>query len=113
MVDFETYVEGGERKFAGLFSPGKGGQSWVAGLGFQQFVDLWGTLGKQSPPVDMVDFETYVEGGERKFAGLFSPGKGGQSWVAGLEFQPFVDLWGQLGHQQPPVDMRHFVLDRE
>src|SRR5262249_18067293 len=45
--------------FGALFGPGKAGQSFVAGLEFQAFVDLWKDLGKKTPPGDMIDFETY------------------------------------------------------
>jgi len=40
--------------FAGLFGPGEGGQSFVAGLSFDELVQLWTDLGKASPPGDMI-----------------------------------------------------------
>jgi hypothetical protein len=105
MIDVETYVENGQRKYAGVFSPGKGGQHFVSGMDFQSFVDLWTKLGKQNPPVDLIDMEVYVENGQAKFAGIFSPGKGGQYLIAGVEFQPFVDFWLKVGKENPPADL--------
>jgi hypothetical protein len=102
MITFATYVAGGVRKFAGLFGPGNGGQQFVAGLDFKAFTDLWVKAG--STPTnksDMITFATYVEGGVRKFAGLFGPGKGGQQFVAGLNFKAFTDLWVGAGSTPP------------
>ena len=53
----------------------------------------------------MVDFDTYVEGGKRKFAGLFSPGKAGQAFLWGLDFDGLVDEWIERGSQTPPADL--------
>jgi hypothetical protein len=105
MLAFDTYLEGARRRFAGLFGPGQGGQQFVAGLEFQPFVDKWVELGSKTPKKDMLAFDTYLDGTRRRFAGLFGPGQGGQQFVAGLAFQPFVDKWVQLGSMTPKKDL--------
>jgi hypothetical protein len=105
MIDFDTYEEKGQRKFTGVFGPGKGGQDFVAGNDFATFSKHWTDLGKKNPPVDLIRVRTYVEGGQRKFAGLFGPGKGNQAFVAGDDFSTFVALWEKLGKQNPPADL--------
>ncbi len=105
MLDFSTYLENGQRRFSGVFSPGKGGQQFVAGVDFNGIVKLWKDFGALKPPVDLLQCKTYMEGGGRKYAALFGPGQGGQHFVSGDDFPTFVALWKQLGAQHPPVDL--------
>jgi hypothetical protein len=101
-----------ELAYAGVFGPGHGGQTFVAGLSYDDFTKLWLDLGKASPPGDLIDFETYVEGGQRKFAGVFGPGQGGQSFVAGFTYDGFTKLWLDLGKASPPGDLIDFSVYR-
>jgi hypothetical protein len=110
MKSFDTYVENGKRCFAAVFGPGKGGQHFVAGLDFKEFVDKWIELGKKK--ADMITFRVYAEGGKMRFAGLFGPpAKGGQHFVAGLGFKEFVDKWAELGKKK--ADMITFYKYEE
>jgi hypothetical protein len=92
--------------FGALLGPGTGAKSFLAGLEFDDFVAAWIDLGTTSPAQYMKTFDTYVENGTRRFTGLFGPGKAGQHFVAGLEFQPFVDTWIDLGKKK--ADMLAF-----
>lgn len=91
MLTFHTYVEGGQRRFTGLFVPGKGGQAFVAGLDFTAFVKEWDKQGKAHN--DMIAFRSYPEAGGIRFAGLFRPGSGGQRFISGVSFDDVVAEW--------------------
>ncbi|WP_438019902.1 M23 family metallopeptidase [Sorangium sp. So ce315] len=93
MITFQMYLSGGELRFDGLFGPGSGGQHFVAGLEFDDFVDLWVDLGAQTPKKDMLAFRAITQGGVTRFAGLFGPGSGGQSFLAGLSYDDLASHW--------------------
>ena len=83
--------------FSALFSPVSKTASFLSGMSFSEFTAAWADLGNTSPTQDMLTFHAYVEGGQRRFTGLFIPGKGGQAFVAGLDFTEFVKEWAKQG----------------
>ena len=83
--------------FSALFSPVSKVASFLSGMNFSEFTAAWADLGNTHPTQDMLTFHTYVEGGQRRFTGLFVPGKGGQAFVAGLDFTAFVKEWDKQG----------------
>ena len=76
LIDIEVYESGGTRVFLGVFRHKQGttGDSGLlAGLTWQQLVD------KRKEFADkawLADVETYVDGGSRKFVGVWRVGKG-------------------------------------
>ncbi|AUX36094.1 MULTISPECIES: M23 family metallopeptidase [Sorangium] len=100
MKDFDTYLEGGVRRYAGVFGPGSAGQSFFPGLTYQQLRDKRTELANAPTKQVMITFDTYMDGSTRRFDALFGPGTADQDFKGGLTQSDFVDEWiaqGLLG----------------
>ena len=73
-ANFETYTEGGKRKWDGIFKPGKMGAAMWRNFDNDAFKEKWDEMNNDG--YRLIDIETYEEGNKRKWAGLFIKASG-------------------------------------
>jgi CubicO group peptidase (beta-lactamase class C family) len=97
LIDLDTTVRGGVRRYTGVYQPGSGGYALWAGVDWNSFVSKWSELSSQG--LRLVDFETYLEGGQRVYTGVYLPGTDGYALWVGVDWNNFVAKWQELSGQ--------------
>jgi hypothetical protein len=83
--------------FAGIFRAGTDGHALWEGDDWTGFQSKWTELSKQN--LRLVDLETYVEGGKRKWAGAFRAGTDAHYLWVGASWTDFTAKWTELAKQ--------------
>ncbi|MGH7753203.1 MAG: hypothetical protein ACREN5_10325, partial [Gemmatimonadales bacterium] len=91
MHDFETYVDGGARWWAGIFRPGSGGYGAWFTADWNDFTAKWAEFEKGG--LRLVDFEFFDQGGTWTYGGIFRPGTGGHYGWFGVDWENFRSFW--------------------
>jgi hypothetical protein len=89
--DFETYVAGGQRLYAGVFQPGTYTPAAYVGKPWDDFLAQWQAFEKQG--YRLHDLETYVAGGQTLYAGIFQPGTYTPAAYVGKPWNDFLAQW--------------------
>jgi hypothetical protein len=93
LVDLETWLDGGTRRWGGAFRQGDDAHYLWVGVDWDGFVAKWKELAKDD--LRLVDVEPYLEGGKVKWAGVWREGTDGYYlWVA--PWASFVAKWKEL-----------------
>ncbi|MBK9017609.1 MAG: hypothetical protein IPM82_28160 [Saprospiraceae bacterium] len=90
-------MEGGKRKYTGVWREGKDGYYLWVGQEWASFEAKWKELAKQN--LRLIDIETYMDGNKRKYAGVWREGKDGHYLWAGVEWANFEAKWQELAKQ--------------
>jgi hypothetical protein len=75
MHDFEAYVEGGVRFYAGIFRQGNDANAAHFTADWDDFTSVWANLEAQG--LRLLDFEFYDDAGTWTYGGIFCAGSGG------------------------------------
>lgn len=88
LIDIETYLEGQERKFLGVWRQRNLSQRLVPPCNQQKFMREWERLEKEG--YRLIDIETYVDGGERKYVGVYHAGtQASRLWLDDVDWNAF------------------------
>jgi CubicO group peptidase (beta-lactamase class C family) len=90
-------VEGGIRKYIGVWRAGSDGYYLWNGVDWNGFVAKWQELAPQG--LRLVDMCSYVEDGTRKYLGVWRGGSDGYALYGGLSWEDFVAQWQSLGQE--------------
>ncbi len=91
MTDFETYLDDGTRKYAGLFEKASYAPAAIVGVEWSAFHTEWAKQEKRGYRIK--DLEVYNEGGKTLFAAIFEPGTWVPAAVIGVEWPAFHAEW--------------------
>ena len=105
LIDIETYIENGIRKYNGVWREGTDGHYLWAGVEWDGFVTKWQEL---SPSLRLVDVETYIENGIRKYIGVWREGTDGHYLWAGVDWDHFVAKWQELSPNLRLIDVETY-----
>lgn len=95
LVDIETYVSGGKRRWAAIWFPGDWDSYLLTDLAFQSFKEQ--TQKKfDDEGMRLIDVETYIQGGQRLWAGIGRKGTWANTFLAEYSLQTFKDKVQQL-----------------
>jgi hypothetical protein len=95
LVDIETYVSGGKRRWAAIWFPGDWKSYLLTDLSFQSFKEQ--TQKKfDDEGMRLIDVETYIQGGQRLWAGFGRKGTWANTFLAEYSLQTFKDKVQQL-----------------
>ena len=98
LFDVETYLDGNQRHFVGVFGSGTGEQVLVSAKGWNAFTQQWAIYSGQN--LRLIDLETYdAGGGERQYLGIFRAGSGGYALWSGTGWTNFTKEWSTLSNQ--------------
>jgi murein DD-endopeptidase MepM/ murein hydrolase activator NlpD len=92
--DFETYVEGGRRLYAGIFKQGTSRPAAWIGKPWDEFLAQWQAFERQG--YRLHDFETYTDSGRQLYAGVFVPGTYAPAAWIGKPWDEFLARWQEL-----------------
>jgi hypothetical protein len=67
------------------------------------------TIAKVSDAAYLADVETYVEDGERKFVGVWRPGKGNGALLKSTNWAEFEKVKQDLNSRQELIDFEKFL----
>lgn len=105
MTDAASYVENGQRYWAGVWRAGEGQQHFITDLNWEAFVEKWKALSNQQ--MRLSSFHSYYNG-KRLWAGVFSPGTDGYGLWRG-NWQSFTKKWAEFTKSGlRPVDLDCF-----
>ena len=99
LIDVETYVEGGQLKWAGVYRSGNWASRFTAGQSQAAFLQQTQQLFDQQG-LRLADAMTYVENGQRKWAGIYRSGDWAHRFLVGFSQGAFVTQTQQLFDQQ-------------
>lgn len=94
-TDVETWTQGGQRIWGGVFRSGPDTSLIVAGLEGDAFLKRWEKLNNDEE-MRLVDLEVYQDKGKLRFAGAFRNGTEDSSLWVGQDRDPFKIKWQQL-----------------
>lgn len=97
LIDFETDVVAGARRFTGVWRAGNDAHYLWVGVTWPSFVQKWSELSRAG--LRLIDLETYVDGGVRRYAGVWRSGTDGHYLWVGVDWQGFVAKWQELSGQ--------------
>ncbi len=95
--DFETYVSGGRRLYAGIFKPGTYRPAAWIGKPWDEFLPQWQEFERQG--YRLHDFETYESDGRRLYAGIFVPGTYSPAAWINKPWDEFLTQWQEFERQ--------------
>lgn len=101
-TDIETWMEGSQRRWAGIFRAGPDASQIVTGLEWEKFLERWKKITeaeKEEDQMRLVDMEIYQEGGKTLFSGAFRSGTEQYSLWVGQDRPAFLTKWQQLMNQ--------------
>lgn len=101
-TDIETWTEGGQRRWAGIFRGGVDASQIVDGLEWEKFLERWKQITEaenEEEQMRLVDLEIYQEGGKTLFTGAFRSGTEQHSLWIGQDRPAFLTKWQQLMNQ--------------
>jgi hypothetical protein len=98
LIDIETYVAGGVRRYAGVWRGGAGGHYLWAGVSWNDFVNKWKELGPKG--LRLIDIERYETSAGTKYIGVWHSGTDGYYLWAGADWENFRSKWYQLAQSQ-------------
>ena len=98
LVDLETHLECGVRKYVGVFKQGTTQQAMLTDMTWQNFTNLFG--GFHAWNWHLIDFETYKDGSQRRWAGVWEVGSKGE-WIHLLPRAEFEKLREKLALENP------------
>lgn len=102
-VDIETWTEGGQRRWAGIFRGGVDASQIVSGMEWEKFTERWKQLTEarnEDEQMRLVDMEIYQEGGKTLFTGAFRSGTESYSLWVGQDRPAFLTKWQELMNQR-------------
>lgn len=99
LIDVESYVEGGQLKWAGVFRSGDWASRFTAGQNQADFVKQTQTFFDKEG-LRLADMLTYVENGVRKWAGIYRSGDWAHRFLIGFSEGAFVTETQKLFDQQ-------------
>ncbi len=95
LVDIETYVSGGKRRWAAIWLAGDWDSYLLTDLDFQSFKEQ--TQKKfDNDGMRLVDIETYLDGGQRRWAGIGRKGTWANNFLADYTLSAFQKKTQQL-----------------
>ncbi|MCB0296764.1 MAG: hypothetical protein KDG51_16345 [Calditrichaeota bacterium] len=98
LIDIETYLEGQERKFLGVWRQRNLSQRLVAPCDQQRFLREWERLEKEG--YRLIDIETFVDRGVRKYVGVFHAGtQESRLWLDDVDWKSFITIRKGLQEQ--------------
>jgi hypothetical protein len=108
LIDLEVYESGGRQMYLGVFrhkqgASGDGGL--LAGLSWQELV---AKRKEFAPRAYLSDVETYMDGGTRKFAGVWRPGRGNGALYLMDDWTKFAETKASLDRTQELIDFDMF-----
>jgi hypothetical protein len=108
LVDMEVYNDAndGSLRFNGVFRPGTFGHYLFSGFTWSQLTAKWDELSKQG--YRLVNVETYVEGGVRKYAVVFHEGSDGY-YLWNADWNSFTAKWNELSGSMRLVDVEPYL----
>jgi hypothetical protein len=96
LVNVETYVDGGVRKYAGVWHAGSGGYALWGGADWSHFVAKWNEL---APTQRLIDVAPYLDTDNIvKYVGVWRSGSGAY-YLWNAEWDSFRAKWQELGPQ--------------
>lgn len=101
-VDIETWTEGGQRRWAGIFRGGVDASEIVNPMEWEKFTARWKQLTEaknEDEQMRLVDMEIYQEGGKTLFTGAFRSGTESHSLWIGQDRPAFLTKWQELMNQ--------------
>ena len=113
--DFEAYNEGGEIRWDGVFRKGTGANAMWRGFSRDGFNEKWKEQTQSDYEANrLVDVETYMKNGERKWAGLFRPGSGPHALFRYYNTSDFGDKRDEMAEEGLKlIDIEAFEHDGE
>lgn len=98
LIDIETYMEGQERKFLGVWRQRNLSQKLVPPVNQKTFLREWERLEKEG--YRLIDIETFVDKGERKYIGVFHAGTlESRLWLDDVDWNSFLTIYNGLKEQ--------------
>lgn len=94
-TDVETWVQGGQRLWGGVFRSGPDSSLIITAMDGDAFLKRWEKLNNDED-MRLVDLEVYQDKGKLKFAGAFRNGNEDSSLWVGQDRDPFKIKWQQL-----------------
>jgi hypothetical protein len=94
MHDFETYMVGGSRMYAGIFRAGNDPHSAFITSDWDDFIATWES--NNNSGLRMHDYEVYVHNGTTMFAGIYRGGSGPHAAWLGREWEDFTSKWAHF-----------------
>jgi hypothetical protein len=90
LVHLRTYLDGGARKWAGVWRTGSDAGDFAVGLGEAELGEL--VARRHDAGQRLADLETYVDGGTRRWAGVWRAGTDADAYSIGLDRAAFDRL---------------------
>jgi hypothetical protein len=106
LADFETYVDGGQRRWLGVWHVGPGSGALLAHTN----ADTWATLkAQQDATQQLIDFERYqTDDGRTMQVGVWRAGATGRERSQDRRWDDFVGLWKSLNPSRTLIDIEEF-----
>jgi hypothetical protein len=110
LIDVEIYKHGNGWRYIGIYRAkqgrvtGDGGL--LSGLSWEQLVDKWKQFTNDAA---LIDVETYIEGGERKYIAVWLPGKGNGALYKSNDWEEFAKIKRDLNPSQELIDFEKFL----
>jgi len=108
LINVETYVDGGQLRFLGVFRAGSGGYMLTPlGLDWTAFAKFWDDNSKLGQR--LINIESYMHNGKRCYLGVFRAGSGGYVLSPnGKDWNEFVTFWKAQSDQLRLIDVETF-----
>lgn len=109
LIDLETFETPAGRRFLGVWQrtphgrPGQGGL--LVGMGWDELVRQWKA---QADRAQLIDVETWVQGGQRVYAGVWHPGGGASALLQVDDWSAFSKTYDELRPSHQLVDYQRF-----
>ena len=88
LIDVEVYRAGNQTLYSGVFLAGRGGYGMWSDLGWDDLRGKWKNAGTQ-----LVDFDSYVDGGKRRYAAATGAKGPKEALEASLDAATFATRW--------------------
>lgn len=88
LIDVEVYRAGNQTLYSGVFLAGRGGYGMWTDLGWDDLRGKWKNAGTQ-----LVDFDSYVDGGKRRYAAATGAKGPKEALEASLDAAAFAARW--------------------
>jgi hypothetical protein len=107
LVDFDTYLDGGVRLWTGIWQQIQEPNAFLSNYLFEDFLSQVQMLSDNGVPLSR--FKTYVQNGQRRWAGICSGGNIERRFYPDMSFDQFKIRWGEYYGKYCLIDIQTYI----